>query len=207
MTELDSVYTGLIAAIAQEVGSRLATTDGAGGTKIPAIFREYSDVLDERSDFDLLPFPRISIRTLATKEVGGWLKNKEVDENDRTIYTYEYQALLLISCRVSSEDEVEDALDILSDLKKRFSFDRVRQKIFEASGGVATFQRSNTAFGANTFDDRLKKERILPSMEVTINFTTTLVDDESSVIDSTVIEGNLTETIESSPITPTIIVP
>ena len=106
MSDLERVFEGLISAIASSIGGELATTEGISG-QIPAIFQ------DRQKQYKLYPY--ITVDALSIKEVGGWLKDKIVDENDKTEYIYEYQVLVLITCLGVN------SADILNDLKRRFS--------------------------------------------------------------------------------------
>ena len=180
MSDLERVFEGLISAIASSVGGDLATTEGLD-RQIPAIFQ------DRQGNYKLYPY--ITVDALSIKEVGGWLKDKIVDENDKTEYIYEYQVLVLITCLGVN------SADILNDLKRRFSFESVRQKIYKDSGDLAVFQRSGNVESVKEFLETDFEGAA--NLEVTINFTTSLKDDESSVIDSTVIEASWEGLVET----------
>lgn len=183
--DIKNVYKGLRSVIEDVVGDQLTTFENSG---IPAIFQTRQKPYKQ--------YPYITINHLSIKEVGGWLKNLSVDDNDNTTYTYEYQALFLITCAG------KDAESILTTLKRRFSWPSVREKLYTDSEDTAVFQRS---FDIRNIEEFLETDyEPKASLEITINFETTETDVDSTIIETVEIDGELTPSeIEI----PTIIVP
>lgn len=186
------IFTGLVAVIRDEVGSSLAQVAGPAGTTVPAVYQ------DRQRQYKTYPY--ITVDRLSTRTVDGWLKNASVNANNNVEYTYEYQSLYLITAYG------EDADEILTHLKQKFSFERVREKLYTASGNLAVFQRSRDVVESPVLYETDYEPQA--SMEITINFEATLADTDSTIIDSAQITGNLKDTDDdSTPITNTINVP
>lgn len=190
MFDYSPISRGLVSVIRQQVGSSLYQEQGQAGL-VPAIFQDWQRQYKN--------YPYIVINRLSTREVGGWVKNISVDANDNTVYQYDYQVLYLISCFGENAD------GILTHLKQTFSFDDVRQKLYDDSNGIAVFQRSQDVVEAPTLLET--DDEPMASMDISIGFTSTLADLSSTIITSAEIEGNLKTTDDSTPITKTFIVP
>lgn len=192
MANLEQLYTAVISIVASQVGSQLKqVAKDAVGTLGPAIYKDRQNQYKE--------YPYITVDILSTKENGGWVEDISVNDVDLTEYSFNYQAMFLITCFGNGAQE------ILTNFKQSLSFEGVRRALHEASGYSATLNRSGNVVESPAFLETDYED--MASMEMTINFRNVVADTTSGIIESAVIESNLLEYEDSPPITNTIIVP
>lgn len=169
----------IIKLVRDQIGSELATSGFQDqlGNPVPAVFQ------DQQRQYKRYPY--VTIDRLSTRVVGGWIKNQRVNANDNVEYDYEYQCLYNIICYG------EEAHGLLTHLKQTLSFEDVRHKIYTDSGDLAVFQRSaevveSPELLATDFEPQ-------SSMEITVNFTTSLANLNSVIITSAEVEGTVEE--------------
>jgi len=192
MLDLEPLFVGINSIIESQVGDQLHQTQrDAAGTLGPAIFKDRQKQYKE--------YPYITVDLLSVKENGGWVENISVNDSDQTEYTFNYQALFLVSCFGKNSSQ------ILSHFKQTLTFEGIRQALYENSGNMGTLQRSRDV---NESPDFLETDyEDMASMELVINFHSTIADLSSTIIESVEIESNIKETEDSNPITTTFIVP